>query len=81
MPAARRSAAKKPTGGDGVYIATESGVAEVAGVEYVFHKDVTRVREGHPLLKAAPNFFKSAGEDMHYDVESATAAPGEKRGG
>jgi hypothetical protein len=64
-----------------VYIATETGVtAAIDGVEYTFQKGVTRVREGHPLLRACPNCFAPDAESVTYDVEQATAAPGQKRG-
>jgi hypothetical protein len=35
------------------------------------------IREGHPLLVAYPQFFKPF--EVVYEVEQATAAPGEKR--
>ncbi len=63
-----------------VYIAKDSGSAEIKGEVYVFHKDVTRVRAGHPLLKAVPDAFHPVTDRIHYDVEQATKAPGEKRG-
>lgn len=71
----------KKTGGGAVYIATDSGSAEIKGETLVFSKGATLVREGHPLLKACPDFFELASDHVHYDVEQATAAPGEKRGG
>jgi len=78
--AARRKRVPKPRGG--VYVATTSGSAEIKGQVYPFTKDVTRVREGHALLKlfAGTDTFKPVGDDVHYDVEKATRAPGEKRG-
>ena len=65
-----------------VYVAKESGHAEIEGVPYVFHKGITRVRAGHPLtkIKGFENIFEPVDEAVHYDVEQATAAPGEKRG-
>jgi hypothetical protein len=64
-----------------VYIATETGVtAPINGVEYAFQKGVTRVRAGHPLLTACPNYFEPDVSSVTYDVEQATAAPGERRG-
>lgn len=63
-----------------VYVARESGSAEVDGESLAFVKGVTRVREGHPLLKGREGLFELADERVHYEVEAASAAPGEKRG-
>ena len=65
-----------------IYVAKESGQAEVDGVPYTFIKNVTRVRAGHPLLKikGIEVLFAPVDERVQYDVEQATAAPGEKRG-
>ena len=38
------------------------------------------VRAGHPLLKGREDLFKPAENVVRFDVEQATAAPGEKRG-
>jgi len=64
-----------------VFVATDSGHAEIDGTPYVFHKGITRVREGHPLTQLAgfENIFEPIEEGVHYDVEQATAAPGESR--
>lgn len=62
-----------------VYIARETGSAEVDGQSLVFIKGVTRVREGHPLLKGREAYFELAEDFVHYDIEAATAAPGERR--
>lgn len=62
-----------------VYVAIESGAASVDGQEMIFVKGVTRVRAGHPLLRACPSLFKPADAHPSYDVEQATAAPGERR--
>jgi hypothetical protein len=41
---------------------------------------VTRVREGHKLLKLYPDWFEPLDASPAYqDVEAATAAPGETR--
>lgn len=61
-----------------IYVARESGVAEIAGESCPFTVGVTRVREGHPLLDVAPASFEPI--SVHYDVEQATAVPGERRG-
>jgi hypothetical protein len=39
-----------------------------------------RVRRGHALLRDHADMFKPVDEDVKYDVEQATAAPGELRG-
>lgn len=62
-----------------ILIATTSGVwVDADGVEYPYFRGITRVRAVHPLARAVPDAFKPV--DVHYDVEQATAAPGEKRG-
>jgi hypothetical protein len=64
----------------GVYVATESGSAEGKnGDLYVFIKGVTRVAAPHELLDRCPDFFSPVEDEVHYGVESATAAPGEER--
>jgi hypothetical protein len=64
----------------GVFVATESGSLTLSdGSTIDIHKDVTRVREGHLALKEHAIFFKSADEDVDYEYEKATKAPGEKR--
>jgi hypothetical protein len=67
---------------DQVFVATDSGHTEINGVPYAFHKGVTRVREGHPITKIEgfENIFEPIDASVHYDVEQATASPGEKRG-
>ena len=64
-----------------IFIATQTGVTDIDGTRYTFEAGVTRVRAGHALLKACPNCFKPAGENVTYDVvEAATANPGQLRG-
>jgi hypothetical protein len=62
-----------------IYVATESFSIPIDGVVQQIHKGLTRVREGHPLLKAAPDYFAPIDTSVHYEMEQATAAPGEKR--
>jgi hypothetical protein len=62
-----------------IYVATESGSAEVDGENMTFVKGVTRVRAGHRLLEQLPAFFEPADEDLSYDVEDAAAGPDVKR--
>jgi len=68
---------KKPAEGE-ILIATDSGTTTLDGEEFIFHKGVTRVRVGHKLARALPQYFEPI--SVHYDVEQMTAGPGEKRG-
>lgn len=61
-----------------VYVATESAVLYAGGEQFIIHKNTTRVRAGHPLLKRHQHMFKAL--DVDYDVEQATKEPGERRG-
>lgn len=63
-----------------IYVATETFATEVEGVSQVIHAGLTRVREGHSLLKAFPDYFAPVDTSVDYDVEQATAEPGVKRG-
>ncbi len=63
-----------------VYIARESFAAEVEGVPVVVRKGITRVRAGHPLLDGREHLFEPADDRADFEVEQATARPGEKRG-
>ncbi|PXY25154.1 hypothetical protein BAY59_24315 [Prauserella coralliicola] len=60
-----------------IFVATESAVLFAEGRQHVIHKGSTRIRAGHPLLKRNSHLFKPL--DVHFDVEQATAAPGEQR--
>lgn len=72
MPPRRRS--------DDIYVARESGSTLAGGEVHVYVKGVTRVRAGHPLLLAVPDYFEPMDRGVHYDVEDATADPGRLRG-
>lgn len=62
-----------------IYVAKDSGVASVPEYgEIVFTKGVTRIREGHPILKQLAPYFEPL--TVQYDIEDTTAAPGDKRG-
>lgn len=63
-----------------VYIARQSFVAQVEGKKVFITEGVTRVRRGHALLKGREHLFEPADAHVHFEVEQATAAPGEKRG-
>ena len=59
-----------------IYIATMSFASEVGEAT----AGVTRVREGHEMLRRYPDWFMPVDEQSALgDVESATAAPGEYR--
>lgn len=63
----------------GIYVATDSFACEVNGTRYNVSKN-ERVREGHEILAAQPSYFEPLEDGkVHYDVEQASAAPGEKR--
>lgn len=62
-----------------VYVAKESGSAEVDGDVITFVKGQTRIRAGHAILKQLPNFFEPADEHLNYEVEDASAGPDVKR--
>lgn len=70
----RAKAPKEPE----IYVARSSGVVKIDGKIYNYYGGTTRVRAGHPLLKAAPNSFKPM--ELDYDIEDASATPGTKRG-
>ena len=62
-----------------IYVAKHGFACSLDGEE-VRVAEGERVRAGHPLLRSHADMFKPVDEDVHYDVEQATAAPGEKRG-
>lgn len=78
--AAKKGTARKPRAKKGgkIYRANTTGSVQVGNDVHAIYQNVTLVREGHPLLKAAPNFFEELTESA-YNVEQATAAPGEER--
>ena len=64
------------TPGRDVFVPIEGFVAEIDGQPVNFTK-YTFVREGHPILDKYGHLFKPL--RVQYDVEAATAAPGEVR--
>lgn len=71
------------TKGD-IFIATESFSTVIADEPYAVRKDKTTVREGHPLVKLNPDYFKPIEEDVHFDLDdrgkpSGTSAPKEPK--
>ncbi len=63
-----------------VFIATQTFSANLDGAPHAIHRNVTRVREGHPLLDMYPGFFEAADDKVHFEVETTEAVPGEGRG-
>lgn len=61
-----------------LYVARETFTAVIEGRQEMVRKGRDLVRAGHPLLKQYPTMFKPA--RVRFDVEQATASPGEKRG-
>ena len=62
---------------DDILIATRSFATYIDGKKVMVRKGVTRVRQGHQLARENPERFKPI--NVHYDIEQATKAPGEKR--
>jgi len=77
-PGAPQRAAKPKESPTDIFVAIESGVTNIDGVDYPFNKGLTRVHRGHPLYRACPEFFEPI--TVHYGVEATTAIPGEQRG-
>lgn len=69
-------AVKTQAVGRDVYVPIDGFVAEIDGVDVTFTKH-TYVREGHWILDKYPELFHPV--RVTYDVEQATAAPGERR--
>lgn len=62
-----------------IMVAKESFVTRYEGVDLTFLAGQTRVEEGHPILVGREHLFEPI--KAHYEVEAATAGPGEVRGG
>lgn len=62
-----------------IYVAKRSFHVELDG-ERIFVTQGERVRAGHQLLARYADAFEPVDTTVHYDVEQATAAPGERRG-
>lgn len=63
-----------------LYKAKESFVTHIDGEQIsVVRGDL--VRAGHAMLKGREDLFEPATDYIRFDVEQATAAPGERRGG
>lgn len=61
-----------------IYVAAQDGLCVLEDGRVITLKaGVTRVREGHPLLKGREVMFREL--DVHYDLEDARSAPEEKK--
>jgi hypothetical protein len=61
-----------------LYMACEAFVTTIDG-DQISVREGDLVRAGHPLLKGREGLFKPAEGYVRFDVEQATAAPGEMR--
>ncbi len=62
-----------------VFVATQSFAVELHGEPIVIQQGITRVAAGHELIEMCPDRFEPAEDTVHFGIEQATAAPGEKR--
>lgn len=65
-----------------IFVANRTALIRHDGREIMLRRGITRVRAGHPLLKGREALFDAVSVDFEWPdkpVESATAAPGEKR--
>ena len=69
---------KHPVQSGYMMVARESFSVRRDGADRSFVAGVTTIAEGHPWLRGIEHLFEPA--RPHYDVEQATAAPGERRG-
>lgn len=63
---------------DQLYQAKTEFAVELNGVPTVIHKGEL-VRDGHALLKGRMSLFEPFEPKVRFDIEQATAAPGQKR--
>lgn len=70
----------KAAEGGRMMVAKEPFTMNYEGSPHTFTPDGPFVREGHAILRGVEHLFKAKDAHPTYEVESATAAPGEKRG-
>jgi hypothetical protein len=70
---------KKEANRGEILVAASSFVCTHDGKSFTFHKGVTRIRAGHPVIKGREHLFLEMDASADYDVEAATSEPGEKR--
>lgn len=56
-----------------IYVSKVNGLADYEGGQIMLTAGVTRVREGHPLLKGRESVFEEI--RVEYDLEDARSAP------
>jgi len=61
-----------------IYVANTTFTTMLDGREITVHQGSTRARGSHPLIKGREQLFDLL--TVQYDVEQASAAPGEQRG-
>lgn len=61
-----------------ILVAKQTFVADMNGSDVAIMAG-QRVRKGHPVTEAHPEYFEPAGSSVDFEWETATAAPGEKR--
>lgn len=62
-----------------IFVARESFVATMPDGDIIAVKKGDLVRAGHPILARREQFFAPAADHVRFDLEQATAAPGERR--
>lgn len=65
---------------DDILVAKETFTVHHDGVDIVVHKGRSRARAGHPIVQGREELWEPIDTSVHFDIEKATAAPGEKRG-
>jgi hypothetical protein len=60
-----------------IYVAKTDALVQVGGNYVPLKAGVTRVREGHELLKGRMDLFREL--DVHYDLEDARSAPEQEK--
>lgn len=76
---------REPVDPSAVYVASESFTCDLpTGVNgriqnFTVIKGQTRIRGDHALLKHNSQYFQRVERGLNYDIEQATANPGERR--
>lgn len=79
-PKVEAKAEPKAKSASSIYVANATGVTSVDGAMFQFRSGVTHVSSDDPAYKAHPDLFSPVADKARPVIESATAAPGEKRG-